>query len=68
MIAVVVLVWGLFCFFICVVVLLCPRLSSSPEDQGLFRTKNYNDEEVLAAIQVEQVTQRVHMYVCVWRW
>jgi hypothetical protein len=31
------------------------RLSSSPEDQGLFRTKNLNDEEVLAAIQVEQV-------------
>jgi len=30
------------------------KLSSSPEDQGLFRTKNFNDEEVLAAIQVEQ--------------
>ncbi len=42
----------------CRVLCLCGsgfRLSAVPEDQGLFRTKNMNDEEVQAMIQKEQV-------------
>ena len=32
-----------------------PRLSEAPQDQGLFRTRNLNDEEIAAQIQIEQV-------------